>query len=479
MGWLYDPGSWAARLVFTRGLALLYAVAFLVALTQFRGLIGTHGVTPAPWFLARVPFRRSPGVFHLYWSDRFFAGCCLAGLVVAVAGLTGLLDRAPLAVWMAAWTLEWALYLSIVGVGQVWYAFGWETLLCEVGFLAVFLGPSSVAPPMVVLVALRWVLFRLEFGAGLIKLRGDPCWRDLTCLRWHHETQPMPGPLSRWFHLLPGPLHRVEALANHVTQLVVVWGLFAPQPVAGVCALVVFVTQAYLVVSGNFAWLNALTLVLALSVLDGRWLHAVLRVDPPARQAEPLWFGVLTLVLAAALFALSWRPARNLVSRQQVMNSSFDPLRLVNTYGAFGSVTRVRHEVVLQVTSDPAPGPDSAWLDIEFRGKPGDVRRRPPQVAPYHLRLDWLMWFVAISPSYGRAWLTPLMDALLRGDSCVVRLVRRVPLPTGEATAIRAELYRYRFATRAEHRATGAVWVRSHVGGLGYATRYRELRASG
>jgi hypothetical protein len=41
-----------------------------------------------------------------------------------------------------------------------------------------------------VLILLRWLLFRLEFGAGLIKMRGDRCWRDLTCLYYHHETQP-------------------------------------------------------------------------------------------------------------------------------------------------------------------------------------------------------------------------------------------------------------------------------------------------
>ena len=97
--------------------------------------------------------------------------------------------------------------------------FGWESLLLEVGFLAVFLGNDDVAPPILVLFLLRWILFRVEFGAGLIKMRGDACWRKLTCLDYHHETQPMPGPLSWFFHHLPRPLHRVEVAANHVTQL--------------------------------------------------------------------------------------------------------------------------------------------------------------------------------------------------------------------------------------------------------------------
>ncbi|MFD0431407.1 lipase maturation factor family protein [Streptomyces zhihengii] len=121
---------------------------------------------------------------------------------------------------------------------------------------------------MIVLWLLRWVLFRVEFGAGLIKIRGDACWRDLTCLYYHHETQPMPGPLSWWFHHLPRPAHRVETAANHVVQLLVPVLLFTPQPVAGAAAGLIVVTQLWLVLSGNFAWLNWLTIVLALSAVD-------------------------------------------------------------------------------------------------------------------------------------------------------------------------------------------------------------------
>lgn len=96
----------------------------------------------------------------------------------------------------------------------------------------IFMGNASVAPPLLTLLLARWLLFRVEFGAGLIKMRGDRCWRDLTCLYYHHETQPMPGPLSWFFHHLPKPLHRIEVAGNHFAQLVVPFGLFAPQPVA-------------------------------------------------------------------------------------------------------------------------------------------------------------------------------------------------------------------------------------------------------
>ncbi|MGY1814066.1 lipase maturation factor family protein [Blastococcus sp. SYSU D00820] len=477
MEWLSDPGSWASRLVLTRGLALVYLVAFVAALRQFRPLIGTDGMLPVPRFLARTTFRRAPSLFHLYWSDRFFAAVCWTGIAGSAAALAGLVDRLPPAGWMAVWALLWALYLSIVNVGQIWYGFGWESLLVEAGFLAIFLGPADVAPPVLVLWLVCWLLFRLEFGAGLIKLRGDPCWRDLTCLRYHHETQPMPGPLSRWFHLLPPRLHTVEALANHATQLVVVWALFAPQPVATGAAAVVLVTQGYLVISGNFAWLNWLTLVLATGVVDGRVWEALLGLDPPARLSAPAWHTWLVVVVTAGLLVLGWRPTRNLFSRRQVMNASFDPLRLVNTYGAFGSVTRVRHEVVVEGTDDPRPGPDRVWREYEFRGKPGDVRRRPPQVAPYHLRLDWLMWFVAIDPGYGGRWLRPFLERLLAGDRATLRLLRSSPFPPeAPPVAVRVSLYRYRFTTRAEKRATGAIWSRTPEGVLVDPVTMADLR---
>jgi hypothetical protein len=464
---LTDPGYWHARWLVTHGVAAVYLVAFVAALRQFRPLLGADGLLPIPRFTARTGFRRAPSLFQWRYSDRLFAAVCWLGVAGSLAALL-VLDRSPLWAWMAGWLLLWALYLSIVNVGQLWYGFGWESLLLETGLLVVFLGPAAVAPPVLVLWLLRWLLLRLEFGAGLIKWRGDSCWRDLTCLQYHHETQPMPGPLSWWFHHLPRRLHRVETLANHVTQLGLVWLLVLPQPLASAGALVVVLTQGYLVVSGNFAWLNWLTLVLACAALDGRLLSAVLPVDPPARPAAPAWFLVLTVVVFLAVAWLSRRPVANLLSRRQVMNRSFDPLHLVNTYGAFGSISRRRYEVVVEGTvegtADADPGPDAVWREYEFRGKPGDVHRRPPQVAPYHLRLDWLLWFVGLDPGYGSRWLVPFLVKLLEGDRATLRLLRASPFPPDAPPRyVRARLFRYRFTTRAERRATGAWWSREPV----------------
>jgi Lipase maturation factor len=419
-----------------------------------------------PRFLAAVPFARAPSLFHLHYSDRFLSLVAWSGAGLAVAALAGLPEQGPAWLSVTVWLAMWGLYLSVVNVGQTFYGFGWETLLLEAGFLAIFLGPAGTAPPTLVLWLYRWLLFRVEFGAGLIKLRGDRCWRDLTCLDYHHETQPLPGPLSRFFHHLPRPLHRAEVLANHATQLVVPFGLFAPQPVAGIAAMAIVVTQAWLLVSGNFSWLNLITIVLAAAALDQRLLAAVLPVDPPAALTDPPgWLQAAVVALAVMVVVLSVRPARNLLGRRQLMNASFDPLRLVNAYGAFGAITRVRREIVLEGTDDPAPGPATAWREYPFKAKPGDPRRRPRQVAPYHLRLDWLLWFAAMSPPPAHPWMASLVTRLLEHDPATRRLLGRPdPFPDRPPALVRARLYRYRFTTPAERRQTGAWWSRELVG---------------
>ena len=457
MGWFVAPDYWLSRLVFQRGLAAVYLVAFLGAALQFRALLGERGMLPVPRFVALVPFRRAPSVFHLHYSDRFFAAWAWTGCAVSAALVAGVDRQLPLWGCMLLWLVPWALYLSIVNVGQTWYSFGWESLLLEVGFLAVFLGNDKVAPPVVVLFLLRWLLFRVEFGAGLIKMRGDACWRKLTCLDYHHETQPMPGPLSWFFHHLPRPFHRVEVAANHVTQLIVPVLLFTPQPIATAAASLMILTQLWLVLSGNFAWLNWVAIVVALSVVE-------FPTTPPDVAGPPLWYEIVVLAVAAGLVALSYRPARNLVSPRQVMNRSFDPLHLVNTYGAFGSVSRLRHEVVIEGTADEVPRENSDWREYEFKGKPGDVRHWPRQFAPYHLRLDWLMWFVGLSPSYAGAWFTGLMERLLENDRDTLRLLRSSPFPPDAPPRyVRARLYRYRYTTWRELRETGACWERTYV----------------
>jgi hypothetical protein len=465
MDWFSAPDYRLTRFVMERGLGLIYLVAFLVALNQFPALLGEHGLLPAPRFLRRVGFRAAPSLFHLRYSDGLLRAVAWTGIVLSAAIILGLPQAGPLWLPMLVWLVLYLLYLSIVNVGQQFYSFGWESLLLETGFVAIFLGNARTAPPVLVLLLFRWLAFRVELGAGLIKLRGDPCWRDLTCMDYHHETQPMPNPLSWYFHRLPRAFHRTEVVGNFVAQLFAPFLLFLPQPIAGLGALLMLGTQGYLVASGNYAWLNVLTMVIVVSAVPDAFFRVLLLGAGAAPSGQPpFWFVVAVLALTALVVVLSYWPVRNLMGRRQLMNYSFNRFHLVGTYGAFGSVSRERYEVVLEGTDAVEPSGDTVWREYEFKGKPGDPRRRPPQIAPYHLRLDWLMWFAALSPRYADDWFVAFVERLLAGDARALRLLRTNPFPDAPPVWIRARYYHYRFASRIERKATGAWWSREVVG---------------
>jgi len=256
----------------------------------------------------------------------------------------------------------------------------------------------------------------------------------------------------------------MEVLGNHFAQLVVPWFLFFPQPIATVAGIVIVGTQSWLVISGNFAWLNFLAIALAIAAFDNAALGRVFPLNAYQPLDAPGWYLGIVLAVTALIVFLSYRPARNLLSRRQIMNASFDPFHIVGTYGAFGSVTKERYEVVIEGTGDSVLTPETAWREYEFKGKPGDVRRRPPQVAPYHLRLDWLMWFAAMSSPMYHEWFVPLLVKLLDADRPTLRLLRRDPFDGTPPRFVRALLYLYRFTTPKERREAGAWWHRELVG---------------
>jgi hypothetical protein len=458
---LSSSGGEAARWLVQRGVALTCLLAFANIVRQWVPLLGTDGLTPVTEVLRHRPSLAAPSLFHLRYSDRLAVAGGWVGVLVAASLVAGVPQRGPVWAPMLAFLLLWVLYLSYVTVGRIWYAFGWESLLLEATFLAAFLGSDRSAPPVLTLWLLRWLVFRVEVGAGLIKWRGDPCWRELTCLEYHHQTQPLPAPASWFFHHLPTRLHRLEALANHTVQLAVPFALFLPQPVAGVAASLIIVTQLWLLASGNFAWLNLLTIVLATAALPDAWLAGTPLVAG-GLAATPVWLGVASAVLAATVVVLSLRgPVPNLLSPHQRMNVSHDPLRLVGSYGAFGSVTRERFELEIEATREDPRDPDATWGRYRFRAKPGASGRRPPQVAPRHLRLDWLLWFAAMDASPLRhRWFEALLARLLAADPAVLRLLDGDPNGGERPRALRVVREPTRFTTPAERRRTGDWWVR-------------------
>jgi hypothetical protein len=461
------PSYWLTRFVILRALGLVYVVAFAIVVNQWQPLLGSRGLLPARELLEAVAashgrsvftFLRLPTLFLFESSDAAFRTFGYVGLALSLCLLLGYAN-VPLLFAL------WILYMSYVHAGRTFYGYGWEILLLETGFLAIFLAPllrmspfprGDPPSPMVILL-LRWVVFRLMFGAGLIKLRGDPCWRDLTCMVFHYETQPNPNPLSWYFHHLPAWFHAIEVAFNHVVELVAPFFIFGPRRARHVAGALIVVFQVLLILSGNLSFLNWLTIVAALACFDdgllARPLPSRARAWAAARAAtneetKARFIAVRALAVVVAL--LSVNPVLNMLSPGQVMNTSFDPFDLVNTYGAFGSIGRERYEIVLEGTDDPEPGPGARWTEYEFKCKPGDPMRRPCWVSPYHYRLDWQMWFAAMPGAGTPGWLVRLVAKLLDGDPAVRGLLAHGAFEDHPPRWIRARLYRYEFTAPGE-----------------------------
>jgi len=446
------------RFLLLRGVGFIYLVAFSILVQQGLPLLGARGLMPAARFLARMRAAQPtltgallelPSLFWIDCSDQCLLLLAWLGLLLSI-GITLGLANAPLLACC------WVLYESFVHVGQTFYGYGWDILLLEAGFLAIFLAPpwrpgSRTAPPLPVIWLFRWLLFRLMLGAGLIKLRGDSCWTDLSCLVYHYETQPNPHPLSWLLHQAPPWFHAGGVLVNHAVEVLVPFGLFGPRRVRHIAGAATVAFQVMLILSGNLSFLNWLTLVLACACFDDTLLARLLPKALVARvvTGDPLPLSrprrYVLLGLCALVALLSINPVANLLSSRQRMNSGFDPLELVNTYGAFGSVSRERHEVVLEGAAAAPPGAQLEWREYEFPCKPGDPERAPCWVTPYHYRLDWQMWFAGLSRAEHEPWIVHLAYKLLQGDRAVLGLLRNNPFPDAPPKYLRASLYRYEF----------------------------------
>ncbi|XP_054098361.1 lipase maturation factor 1 isoform X2 [Callithrix jacchus] len=455
---LHAGTFWLTRIVLLKALAFVYFVAFLVAFHQNKQLIGDRGLLPCRAYLRSVQqyfqgrlgweaLSYAPTILWLMdWSDMNSNLDLLALLGLGVSSFVLITGCANMLLMAALW----GLYMSLVNVGQIWYSFGWESQLLETGFLGIFLCPlwtlsrlpRHTPTSRIVLWGFRWLIFRIMLGAGLIKIRGDRCWRDLTCMDFHYE--------------------------------------------------------AVLIVSGNLSFLNWLTMVPSLACFDdaalgflfpsspGSLKDRVLRMQRETRgtQPEPRFGSVVrraaNVSLGVLLAWLSVPVVLNLLSSRQVMNTSFNPLRIVNTYGAFGSITKERTEVVLQGTASPnASAPDAVWEDYEFKCKPGDPSRRPCLISPYHYRLDWLMWFAAFQTYEHNEWILRLAGKLLAGDTEALSLLAHSPFEGRPPPRwVRGEHYRYKFSRPGgSHASQGKWWVRKRIGVYFPPLSLEELRA--
>ena len=271
----------------------------------------------------------------------------------------------------------------------------------------------------------------------MIKIRGGREWRDLTALMYHHETQPMPNPLSRQAHLLPKWFHRGEVLGNHFAQLVVPFLLFVPGPVGSTAAVIVILTQLWLIVTGNFAWLNWITVVLAASaVTDSAWHWA-----DPGDPRRPRHGCRDHAAVVGGRGARGIRPdARaELLADPQPALAAAAHERELQPVDARERVRRVRHRDEAAHRDrrrgharrrSPTTTPSGA--STAFKGKPGDVRAVPRQWAPYHLRLDWLMWFLPLGRMW-EPWFEVFLLRLLEADAATLAPARARPVRRGAA----------------------------------------------
>jgi hypothetical protein len=466
------------RFALLRSLAFVYFFAFLSLALQLEPLLGSKGLLPIAPYLKELREQAGPGILwqvpSVFWlgaSDRVLEIAAWSGVVLSAAAFAGV-TNAVLQVAL------WVLYSSFVHTGQIFFGYGWEFQLLETGLLAVFLCPlrdvhplPATRAPAVVIWLFRWIIFRVMLGSALIKLRGDPCWRDLSCLDYHFETQPNPNPLAWWFHQSPHAVHVAGVLFNYAVELVAPWFAFGTRRWRHPAGLLMLALQATLIVSGNLSFLNWLTIVPALACFDD---SAFLRLVPSGLRSRlgdrvaglPVSRGQSRTAKGFALVVavLSVAPVVNLASCDQKMNDSFEPLAIVNTYGAFGSVDRERYELILEGTI--GSGPDALWMEYELPCMPGDPARRPCLVSPYHYRLDWQMWFVGNGVARGarvegEPWLVHFIWQLLEGEPTAKRLLARDPFPRAPPRWIRASLWRYHFSTT---RAGGAWWTRERLG---------------
>jgi hypothetical protein len=274
----YARATW----LFLRLLGLTYLLAFWSLHTQILGLIGHDGILPAAQYMDRSTqfvatehvgldrFRLLPTLCWLSAGDGFLRALCLLG-----AALAGLLIAGILPAVMVP--LLWVDYLSLTVVAREFFSYQWDALLLETGVLAIVVTPfvlrerlrSPIDPPRLGVWLMWWLVFRLMFGSGLVKLAsGDLTWRNLTALAFHYETQPIPTPLAWYVHQLPMWFDRGSTAAVLAIELFAPFFIFGPRRLRHAMFGLFVGLQAVIALTGNYAFFNLLAASLCVFLLD-------------------------------------------------------------------------------------------------------------------------------------------------------------------------------------------------------------------
>ena len=444
--------------LFLRLLGLIYIFSFASFWPQIVGLVGSHGISPAIQLLA---FFRSQGAHNIYlnlptifWlgaDDRALVACCIAGCVSGLFMVAGFLTR-------TAAIVSWVLYLSLVNIGEPFSAFQWDALLLESGLLAIFAGAPFLR------VAYRFLLFRLMFESGLVKLTShDPNWRNLNALRFHFLTQPLPNPIAYYAYRLPTSILDFLTAASLGIELVIPFLLFGPRLLRYLAAALLIILQVIILLTGNYAFFNLLTLALCLWAFDDAVFAPLARILRGSLTLRHTWLKLASNLLLGCLILLGAGEAIDMIvpvfaTPVAKVRSLVGPFQVTNPYGLFAIMTTKRPEIILEGSNDQV-----VWKEYNFRFKPGELHRGLPFVAPYQPRLDWQMWFAALGSYDQNTWVSGLMYRLMTGEPSVLKLMEAPPFTT-PPRYMRALLYNYQFTSPADRARTGAVWRRELIG---------------
>ncbi len=464
-----------SRWMFLRALGCIYLIAFLSLWVQIHGLIGSNGILPVDQFLTAVRQQVGTSGYHavptLLWlnpSDASLHFLCAGGVVLSLVLIAGFFPTFALA-------SLWGVYLSLVSAGQAFLSFQWDVLLLETGFLAIFFAPlrirdtltrtSQLSPAFLWL--LRWLLFRLMFASGFVKLASDAVWRDLTALNFHYETQPLPTWIGWYAHQLPEWFQKISIISMFAVELVVPFLIFAPRRLRNAGCIGLVALQILIIITGNYCFFNLLTIILCLLLIDDVMWKGLLpkRFRPsfePVGGSSHRYWRVCVVVVAMLLFLLSSiRFGGQLFRETRVPDLTWiRPFRSVNTYGLFADMTESRPEIVVEGSNDQI-----TWKAYEFRWKPGELTDAPKWVAPHQPRLDWQMWFAALQGNYQNTyWFPSFMVALLQNRPEVLQLLAENPFPDRPPRYVRATLYDYHFTDIKTKRSEGTWWSRERKG---------------
>ena len=467
-----------ANWTFLRLLGFVYVVAFWSLSRQVTGLIGAEGLLPAHAYMdsARAfvaahdigldRYRLLPTLCWIGASDAFLRALTFAGIGLGALLVAGVLPAVVL-------PLLWIDYLSLSVVAREFLSYQWDALLLEAGLLAIFVAPlvlverarSPVAPPRLGVWLMLWLVFRLMFGSGVVKLAsGDPTWRNLTAMTFHYETQPIPTPLAWYAHQLPLWFQKVSTAATLGIELIAPFFIAGPRRLRTIAFAVLVALQLLVAITGNYAFFNILSASLCVylladreSVVAGRLFQSG-RFVQRFRDALLVAVAIVIVPISVTMFAARIGIALPIYPLIAPVAEFIEPLRSVNTYGLFAVMTTTRPEIVVEGSTD-----GERWEPYEFAYKAGDVRRPPPWVAPHQPRLDWQMWFAALGDASGDQWFQRFCQRLLAGAPDVLQLMAHDPFAGRPPRFVRAVLYRYHYAPADEHRR-GIWWTRERLG---------------